>query len=228
MVGRRGVLRVGDHDRRRAALHRGVPDQPADPGAVQGRPGRSRRRSRPSTGYEDWDLPPGPGDGQQNSLRNEQHQMWKPPNQPGYPDPIVYKIDVRVATHSFTTSQVLPITKGGTPAISFDATGKTYPAGTRRTLPPSTIYGFNGHVPGPDDQRRVRQAGAGPVRATTSTRTRDNLDRQDFGSPGLVVPDPPAQRAHRTGERRQPALLDAVTAPRTRATRRGCGSTTCT
>src|SRR6188768_581036 len=75
----------------------------------------------PEQGYEDWDDPPGPGLGQQNALGNEQHQMWRPPGQPGYPDPIVYKIDLRVATHSFTSSPVLPITKGGKPALSFDA-----------------------------------------------------------------------------------------------------------
>src|SRR6478735_1460934 len=30
----------------------------------------------PETEYEDWDLPPGPGLGQQNSLGTEQHQKW--------------------------------------------------------------------------------------------------------------------------------------------------------
>ena len=38
---------------------------------------------------------PGPGVGQQNSLGNERHQIW--PSQIGYPDPIVYKIDVLLA-----------------------------------------------------------------------------------------------------------------------------------
>jgi hypothetical protein len=103
-------------------------------------------------------------------LRNEQHQKWKPPGLPGYPDPIVYQIDLRVSTHSFTSSPVLPITKGGAPAISFDATGRTYPKGTRRTLPPSTIYGFNGQFPGPminAEYGRRRWSGS----ATSSTRT---------------------------------------------------------
>jgi hypothetical protein len=32
---------------------------------------------------------------------------------------------------------------------TFDPSGKTYQAGTVRTLPPSTIYGFKGTFPGP-------------------------------------------------------------------------------
>ena len=53
------------------------------------------------------------------------------------PDPIVYKIDVRVATHSFTTSQVLPIDKNGKPAVSFDADRQaaTPPAPSGRCRP---------------------------------------------------------------------------------------------
>ena len=47
-------------------------------------------------------LPPGPGVGQQNSFRNETHQLW--PDAIGFPDPIVYKIDLLVRTHSFTSS----------------------------------------------------------------------------------------------------------------------------
>src|SRR5690348_6855495 len=92
-------------------------------------------------------LPPGPGVGQQNSLRNETHQIW--PDAIGFPDPIVYKFDLLVRQHSFTSSQVLPINSLGQTVTSFDAAGNTYPAGTVRTLPPSTIYGFNGTFPGP-------------------------------------------------------------------------------
>ena len=51
-------------------------------------------------------------------------------------------------THSFTSSQVLPINSLGQPTKSFDASGNMYPAGTVRSLPPSTIYGFNGVEPG--------------------------------------------------------------------------------
>ncbi len=137
----------------------------------------------PESGYQDWDQPPGPGLGQQNSLGNEQHQKW-PTTDLGYPDPIVYKLDLRVSTHSFTSSQVLPITKGGKPAVSFDATGKTYAAGTRRTLPPSTIYGFNGQFPGPMINAEYGQPAL--VRFSNHLdENEDNLDRQDFGSPDL-------------------------------------------
>ena len=131
-------------------------------------------------GYSDWSKPPGPGVGQQNSLDNDAHQIW--PNQIACPDPIVYKINLQVNTHSFTTSQVLPINSSGLAAVSFDATGKKYPAGTVRVLPPSTIYGFNGTFPGPMINaeygkpvlvRFVNQLDENPL----------NLDRQDFGAP---------------------------------------------
>src|SRR3954462_5533754 len=91
--------------------------------------------------FTNWSKPPGPADGQQNSLGNERHQKWS--SDVGSPDPIVYKFDVQVAGHSFTSSQVLPIDKSGQPIASYDSDGKTYAAGTKRSLPKSTIYGFN-------------------------------------------------------------------------------------
>jgi hypothetical protein len=91
--------------------------------------------------------PPGPGLGQQNSFRNETHQIWV--DALGLPDPIVYKIDLLVRQHSFTSSQVRPIDDNGDDVESFDANGNTFPPGTIRTLPPSTIYSFNGIFPGP-------------------------------------------------------------------------------
>jgi FtsP/CotA-like multicopper oxidase with cupredoxin domain len=125
-------------------------------------------------------LPPGPGIGQQNSFRNETHQLW--PDAIGFPDPVVYKFDLLVRTHSFTSSQVMPIDRDGKNAQSFDATGKTYPAGTKRTLPPSTIYGFNGTFPGP----RINAEYGKPVIVRFENHLDENplnLDRQDFGSP---------------------------------------------
>ena len=127
-------------------------------------------------------LPPGPGIGQQNSLRNETHQIW--PSAIGFPDPIVYKFDLLVRTHSFTTSQVLPINALGQPVQSFDASGHTFPAGTVRTLPPSTIYGFNGTFPGP----RINAEYGKPVLVRFENHLDENplnLDRQDFGTPDL-------------------------------------------
>src|SRR3954453_12950810 len=155
----------------------------------------------PSTDYKSWTSPPGPGLGQQNgsdgrygppsdvvggndALGNETHQMW--PSALGFPDPIVYKIDVKVAQHSFTKSligsQVLPIDSLGQPSVSFDETGKNYPAGQVRTLPPSTIYGFNGTFPGP----RINAEYGKPCLVRFENHLDDNplgLDRQDFGSP---------------------------------------------
>ncbi|GAA1901958.1 multicopper oxidase family protein [Lapillicoccus jejuensis] len=130
--------------------------------------------------YSAWAQPPGPGSGQQNSLGNEQHQLW--PSQVGSVDPIVYKIEVKVGQHSFTTSQVLPINAFGKPTVSFDAAGATYAAGTRRTLPPSTIYGFNGTFPGP----RINAEYGRPALVRFVNQLDQNplgLDRQDFGAP---------------------------------------------
>ena len=130
--------------------------------------------------YAAWAQPPGPGDGQQNSLGNERHQIW--PNQIGYQDPIVYKIDVLLRAHAFTTSKVLPIDKNGRKTTSFDANRKTYPAGTVRTLPASPIYGFNGTFPGP----MINAEYGKPVIVRFENHLDENplgLDRQDFGSP---------------------------------------------
>ena len=57
-----------------------------------------------------------------------------------------------------------------------------YPAGTKRTLPPSTIYGFNGTFPGP----RINAEYGKPVLVRFENHLDENplnLDRQDFGSP---------------------------------------------
>ncbi len=132
--------------------------------------------------YSGWSKPPGPGDGQQNSMQNERHQIW--PSQIGYPDPIVYKIDLLVRQHAFTTSQVLPIDKNGRATTSFNSTGQTFAAGTRRTLPMSTIYGFNGTFPGP----MINAEYGKPVLVRFENHLDENplnLDRQDFGSPDL-------------------------------------------
>ena len=143
----------------------------------------------------------------------------------------MYKIDLLTRTHAFTTSKVLPIDKNGRPTVSFEGTSAgtaiTHPAGEQRTLPPSTIYGFNGTFPGP----MINAEYGKPALVRFENHLDENplgLDRQDFGAPDLLVPDPPAQRPHRARERRQPALLDEATDPSTRATGRGCRWTTCT
>jgi FtsP/CotA-like multicopper oxidase with cupredoxin domain len=136
----------------------------------------------PTSQFSAWLNTPGPGHGEQNSTRNDRHQMW--PDQLGCPDPLVYKIELLLRTHAFTTSQVLPITSLGKPAVSFDSTGRTYAAGTRRSLPPSVIYGFNGTFPGP----MINAEYGKPVLVRFINRLDENplgLDRQDFGAPDL-------------------------------------------
>jgi FtsP/CotA-like multicopper oxidase with cupredoxin domain len=130
--------------------------------------------------YSTWERPPGYGPGQQTSMSlSEKHQIW--PSSIGYPDPIVYHITLQVNTHSFTSSQVLPIDKNGRPTVSFDANGTLYPAGTRRTLPPSTIFGFNGQFPGP----MINAEYGKPVliRFANQLDEDNGLDVQDFGAP---------------------------------------------
>ena len=104
--------------------------------------------------------------------------------------PLVYTIDLLVRPHSFSSSQVLPINELGQPAPSFDADGKTYPAGTVRTLPPSTIYGFNGTFPGPMINAEYGKAAL--IRFTNRLDENPlNLPRQDFGDPELRFLKPP-------------------------------------
>ncbi len=139
----------------------------------------------PTTLMDPWkrlSAAPGPGVGQQNSLGNERHQMWRPPG--GTVDPIVYQIKLQVNTHSLTSSQVLPINSLGQPTVSFDSAGTTYPAGTMRSLPPSTIYGFNGTFPGP----MINAEYGKPCLVRFENHLDENplnLDRQDFGTPDL-------------------------------------------
>jgi FtsP/CotA-like multicopper oxidase with cupredoxin domain len=130
--------------------------------------------------FSAWPDPPGPGLGQQNSLHNERHQMWC--DKVGSPDPMVYEIDLLVRGHSFTSSKVLPIDKNGRPTVSFDQSGRRVAPGTERTLPLSTIYGFNGTFPGP----RINAEYGKPCLVRFRNRLDENplgLDRQDFGAP---------------------------------------------
>jgi FtsP/CotA-like multicopper oxidase with cupredoxin domain len=131
--------------------------------------------------YSNWSKPPGPGYDQQNSMGNDRHQLWPTDPKVGYGDPLVYRIEVKLAQHSFTTSPVLPIDKNGNPTISFDPVrGRLAPG--PRMLPPSTIYGFNGTFPGPMINAEYGKA----VCLRFINKLDENpmgLDRQDFGSP---------------------------------------------
>jgi FtsP/CotA-like multicopper oxidase with cupredoxin domain len=97
---------------------------------------------------------------------------------PGFPlpNPLLYHIRLQVSTHSYTSSQVQPIDKGGLPIVP--------PSGIAgpQALPASTIYGFNGSFPGP----RINAMYGQPVvvRFENDLDLNPNcLDRQDFGAP---------------------------------------------
>jgi FtsP/CotA-like multicopper oxidase with cupredoxin domain len=109
------------------------------------------------------------------------HQMW--PGQgvtAGYPfkstKPLVYQIKLEVRGHGFTTSQVQPIDSFGRKVIP-PGTGSSNP----RSLPDSTIYGFNGTFPGP----RINAEYGTPalVRFENNLDVSNGFDRQDFGAP---------------------------------------------
>ncbi len=140
---------------------------------------------RPELDFASWENPPGPGEGQQNSLGNDKHQRWCGQDRvTGATEPLVYRIELTVAEHSFISKdkQVLPIDKDGKPTVSFDASGRRVAAGPR-SLPASTIYGFNGQFPGPMINAEYGQ----PVLVRFINKLDENpynLDRQDFGVPG--------------------------------------------
>jgi FtsP/CotA-like multicopper oxidase with cupredoxin domain len=142
---------------------------------------KAARPVAPTT-WKGWAEPPRKG--KQSSVDGDTHQKWcddLPTYTPGQ-EPIVYQFDLLVRGHSFTSSKVLPIDAAGKPTVSFDETGKQYAAGTERTLPQSTIYGFNGTFPGP----MVNAEYGKPVVIRFRNRLDENpwgLDRQDFGSP---------------------------------------------
>jgi FtsP/CotA-like multicopper oxidase with cupredoxin domain len=119
--------------------------------------------------------PPGPGIGKQDS-RGGTHQVWT--STLGLPNPICYKIDLRVNEHRFTTSLVQPINSLGQNVTPPD--GISGP----RSLPASTIYGFNGKFPGP----MINAEYGKPALVRFENHLDENplnLDRQDFGAPDL-------------------------------------------
>jgi len=102
------------------------------------------------------------------------------------PDPLVYKIDVLVATHRFTSSNVLAINAKGQSTGAFDVNGRPIRVDSVKgvPLPLSTIYGFNGTFPGP----RINAEYGKPVLVRFENHLDENplnLDRQDFGTPDL-------------------------------------------
>ena len=143
---RRGVDRVGERP-----VRRGVPDEPVDSEPVQrrvaGSPGAAARAVR---GLDELAERAGSGGwlARTRTATTGTSGGATTRSVGGATTPLVYKIELKVEEHSFTSSKVLPINSGGLPRDSFDQYGKRVAAGPRY-LPPSTIYGFNGTFPGP-------------------------------------------------------------------------------
>jgi len=97
------------------------------------------------------------------------------PEKLGLPKAIVYKIDVEVAKHRFTDSQVMPINSFGKPVTP--PKGKPGP----QSLPDSVIYGFDGKFPGP----RINALYGQPSLVHFCNHLGDDTttDVQDFGAP---------------------------------------------
>ena len=119
--------------RRRPVLQGGLPDQPADPRAVQGRAADPEGAPAvPKSEFSSWAYPPGPGAGQQNSLRNERHQMW--PRRARLPGPDRLQ-DRRARPHARLHHLQGPADRPDRPARGLlRRAGKTYAAGTQRTF----------------------------------------------------------------------------------------------
>ena len=95
-LGRRR-LRAASTAIARPLLPRGLPDQPTDPVAVH-RPAADPEGAAPGAAaeYKPGRSRPGRARASRTRSGNQQHQMWPTPDL-GFPDPIVYKIDLLVA-----------------------------------------------------------------------------------------------------------------------------------
>ena len=135
-------------------------------------PGGWKNRKRESA-------PPGKGPGQQSSDGTGTHQIWPSAlvyNKAKLPDPVYYKIDLRVAEHRFTSQPVQPIDDNGNLVSAPSQGGSIGPL----NLPGSSIYGFNGTFPGP----RINAEYGKPCLVRFENWLDDSLglDRNDFGS----------------------------------------------
>jgi FtsP/CotA-like multicopper oxidase with cupredoxin domain len=134
----------------------------------------------PTAEVAGWESPPGPDN--QDFVKGaapHTHQLW-----PGaapvadFPLPIVYRINLEVAGHDFTSSLVQPIdSKGRDVAPPGTATARP------RKLPPSTIYGFDGTFPGPMINFEYTKPAL--VRFENHLDVDNGFPRQDFGAPNL-------------------------------------------
>jgi FtsP/CotA-like multicopper oxidase with cupredoxin domain len=134
----------------------------------------------PKADVDRWESPPGPDN--QDSVKGaapHTHQLF-PGTAPvaDFPLPIVYRIDLEVAGHDFTSSLVQPIDSRGR-NVAPPGSGNARP----RKLPSSTIYGFNGTFPGPMINFEYRAPAL--VRFENHLDVDNGFDRQDFGAPNF-------------------------------------------
>jgi FtsP/CotA-like multicopper oxidase with cupredoxin domain len=134
----------------------------------------------PKAEVDAWQSPPGPDN--QDFVKGappHTHQLW-PGTAPvaDFPLPIVYRINLEVNGHDFTSSPVQPISSDGRDVV---------PPGSRtagpRKPPPSTIYGFEGAFPGPMINFEYRRPAL--VRFENHLDVDNGFDRQDFGAPNF-------------------------------------------
>jgi FtsP/CotA-like multicopper oxidase with cupredoxin domain len=90
--------------------------------------------------------------------------------------PLVYQLKLKVAGHSFTSSAVQPINSFGKNVVPPGSSNAN-----PRTLPESTIYGFNGTFPGPRINAEYGRASL--VRFENHLDKANGYDRMDFGAP---------------------------------------------
>ena len=126
---------------------------------------------------------PGPGIGRQASdgatNTRSTHSIWPSPTGLDLPDPVlngrVYHIKLQVDRHFFSGSLVQPIDASGNNCLAPD--GSDVP----RSLPASTIWGFNGTFPGPMINAEYGKPVV--VRFENLLHQDNGFDSGDFGSP---------------------------------------------
>jgi len=129
----------------------------------------------PKSVYSGWSTPPNPVTGGIQDSDGSIHQVGA--SALALPDPIVYKIDLKVGPHRFTSSKVKTL-------VQYSIGPTIVPAGTIASLPESTVYGFNGTFPGP----RINAEYGRPALVRFENHLDDAsnpyncLDRQDFGA----------------------------------------------
>ena len=120
----------------------------------------------PKSEYTSWKNPPGPGRGEQSSLGNQQHQIW--PSQVGLPRPDRVQdrpADPHARVHHLEGAADRQERQADRLVRGNQRGHRDHPPGGRAAdAAAEHDLRLQRHVPGPDDQRGVRQAGPGAVR----------------------------------------------------------------